>query len=89
MEKIEKIKQEALEAIEKAKASAELQQLKVSLLGKKGSIQEMMSMMKDLSAEEKPKFVVSEEVAEAATPAPPAVNENTAVEATPCLLNRM
>ena len=56
MEKIEKIKQEALEVIEKAKASAELQQLKVSLLGKKGSIQEMMSMMKDLSAEEKPKF---------------------------------
>lgn len=56
MEKIESIKKESLKAIDEVKSLVELQQLKINLLGKKGSIQALMSMMKDLSTEEKPKF---------------------------------
>ncbi|NLC97444.1 MAG: phenylalanine--tRNA ligase subunit alpha, partial [Erysipelotrichaceae bacterium] len=56
MEKIELIKKDAENAINECKSSNDLQQLKVSLLGKKGSIQGLMSLMKDLSKEEKPVF---------------------------------
>lgn len=56
MENIERMKEEAIASIEGCDTINDLQQLKVSLLGKKGSIQGLMSQMKELSNEEKPKF---------------------------------
>ena len=56
MEKIEQVKSEALFAIEKAKSLEEINQVKITYLGKKGPIQGLMKEMKHLSKEEKPKF---------------------------------
>lgn len=56
MNQLEQLKQEGLAKIQEAKDSKVLQELRVNYLGKKGPIQEVMKMMKDLSAEERPKF---------------------------------
>ena len=56
MEKIDLVKQEALNAIEACSTLEELNQVRVTYLGKKGPIQSLMSLMKGLSAEEKPAF---------------------------------
>lgn len=56
MEQVEKIKAEALQKVEEAQNLDELLQLKITYLGKKGPIQGLMSLMKTLSAEEKPAF---------------------------------
>ena len=56
MEKLEQLKEEAMQAIENAQSLSELQQQRVHYLRKKGPIQDVMKMMKDLSAEERPAF---------------------------------
>ena len=55
-DKIQQVQEEALLAIENAKTMEELRDIRIQYLGKKGSIQALMSMMKDLSKEEKPAF---------------------------------
>ncbi len=55
-EKIEQVQKEAIEAIENAQNIEELKNIRIQYLGKKGSIQALMAMMKDLSKEEKPAF---------------------------------
>ena len=49
MEQISRVKEEALAAIEKAESLKDLSQLRIAYLGKKGSIQALMSEMKNLS----------------------------------------
>ena len=56
MEKVDLVKQEALAAIEQCTTLEELNQIRVTYLGKKGPIQSLMTLMKNLSAEEKPAF---------------------------------
>ncbi len=56
MNDLNNLKQEALKAIEEVKDSKVLDELRIEYLSKKGKIQGLMSQMKDLSAEEKPKF---------------------------------
>ena len=53
-EQLEQIKSKALAALEAAKDSAELEGLRVSLLGKKGELTAVLKMMGKLSAEERP-----------------------------------
>ena len=53
-EQLEQIKAKAFEALEQAKASADLESLRVSLLGKKGELTAVLKMMGKLSAEERP-----------------------------------
>ncbi len=55
-EKILEVQTAALKAIEAAQNPEELVQVRVQYLGKKGSIQELMSYMRSLSKEEKPEF---------------------------------
>ena len=55
-EKILEVQTAALKAIEAAQNPEELVQVRVQYLGKKGSIQELMSYMRSLSKEEKPAF---------------------------------
>lgn len=55
-EKILEVQTAALKAIEAAQSPDELAQVRVQYLGKKGSIQELMSYMRSLSKEEKPAF---------------------------------
>ena len=52
---LEKLKEEVLSLIEEAD-DKKLEELRIEYLSKKGKIQELMSQMKELSAEEKPKF---------------------------------
>ena len=52
---LEKLKEEALSLIEKAD-DKKLEELRIEYLSKKGKIQELMSQMKELPVEEKPKF---------------------------------
>ena len=52
MEKVELVKQEALNAIEQCTTLEQLNQVRVTYLGKKGPIQSLMTLMKNLSAEE-------------------------------------
>ena len=54
--KVESIKKEALEKLEKVKTLKEINDLKVDYLGKKGPIQELTAHMRDLSNEEKKSF---------------------------------
>ncbi len=54
--KIQELKEKALEQLQNVQSAKELQDLKVLYLGKKGPIQELMSSMKDLSKEERPAF---------------------------------
>ncbi|MXQ73519.1 phenylalanine--tRNA ligase subunit alpha [Clostridiaceae bacterium DONG20-135] len=56
MEKLTMLREEGLAKIEACADLASLQQLRVLYLGKKGPIQEVMGMMKDLSKEERPAF---------------------------------
>ncbi|MEG0520733.1 MAG: phenylalanine--tRNA ligase subunit alpha [Erysipelotrichaceae bacterium] len=56
MDKLANIKEEGLEKIEACQDAFSLQQLRVLYLGKKGPIQEVMGMMKDLANEERPAF---------------------------------
>ncbi|MBR4444652.1 MAG: phenylalanine--tRNA ligase subunit alpha [Solobacterium sp.] len=56
MEQIREVEEKALEAVRNAEDLAALQQVRVMYLGKKGSIQGLMSMMKSLPKEEKPAF---------------------------------
>ena len=53
-EQLEQIKSRALAALEAAKESAELEELRVKLLGKKGELTAVLKMMGKLSAEERP-----------------------------------
>lgn len=55
-DQIELVQQEAVQAINSASSMDELKQLRIDYLGKKGKIQALMSLMKDLSKEEKPAF---------------------------------
>ncbi len=54
MEKVRVVKEEALQRIEDCLEMEDLQKIRVMYLGKKGPVQELMLLMKDLSAEEKP-----------------------------------
>ena len=56
MEKIDLVKQEALSAIEQCSTLEQLNQIRVNYLGKKGPIQSLMTLMKNLTPEEKPAF---------------------------------
>ncbi|MDI9518944.1 MAG: phenylalanine--tRNA ligase subunit alpha [Bacillota bacterium] len=56
MVNIEKLREEAISSIESCETISDLSKLRISLLGKKGSIQGLMVQMKNLSNEEKPKF---------------------------------
>ncbi|MDD6366196.1 MAG: phenylalanine--tRNA ligase subunit alpha [Stecheria intestinalis] len=56
MEEIQSVKEEALQKIAEAGDLDTLQQLRVSYLGKKGSVQQLMTVMKTLPREEKPAF---------------------------------
>ena len=56
MNDLSTLKQEALGAIEAVKDSKALEELRIEYLSKKGKITSLMSQMKDLSPEEKPKF---------------------------------
>ncbi|MEA4874341.1 phenylalanine--tRNA ligase subunit alpha [Anaerorhabdus sp.] len=56
MEKVQLVQQEALKQVESCTTMDELQQARITYLGKKGPVQELMMLMKDLSAEEKPTF---------------------------------
>ena len=55
-DKVMQVQEEALDAIEQATTLEQLQQVKIQYLGKKGSIQALMSEMKALPPEEKPAF---------------------------------
>ena len=55
-DKVMQVQEEALAAIEQATTLEQLQQVKIQYLGKKGSIQALMSEMKALPQEEKPAF---------------------------------
>lgn len=56
IENINKIKELALNEIEKAKDSKILEEIKIKFLGKKGEITSLMKLLSSLSQEEKPKF---------------------------------
>ncbi len=56
MSKLDEVKETGLKQIAEAADSKTLQELRVSYLGKKGPIQEVMKMMKDLPKEERPAF---------------------------------
>ena len=56
MNDLTSLKQEALAAINEVKDSKVLEELRIEYLSKKGKIQGLMSQMKYLSPEEKPKF---------------------------------
>ena len=56
MEEIQSVKEEALQKIAEAGDLDTLQQLRVSYLGKKVSVQQLMAVMKTLPREEKPAF---------------------------------
>lgn len=53
-EQLEKLKQEALAALENAQTPAELEELRIRLLGKKGELTAILKQMGSLSAEERP-----------------------------------
>jgi len=56
LEKLEQLKQEAKERISLVKSVHDLNEAKSKYLGKKGSFQDIMKMMKDLTPEERPAF---------------------------------
>lgn len=77
MEKLTSIKEEGLTRIEACEDLAQLQQLRVLYLGKKGPIQEVMKSMKDLPKEERPAF--GQQVNEVKTLFANAIEERRAV----------
>ena len=56
MEKLQNLKNEAVQAIKSCETLAELQEKRVLYLGKKGPIQDVMKTMKDLPKEDRPAF---------------------------------
>ncbi len=56
MEKVQQVKNEGLTAIEACESLEQLNQVRIDYLSKKGHVQGLMSLMKDLSKEEKPAF---------------------------------
>ena len=56
MEKLQNLKNEAIQAIESCETLAQLQEKRVLYLGKKGPIQDVMKTMKDLPKEDRPAF---------------------------------
>ena len=56
MKNLSDIKETAIQAIRDCKNNADLNQLRVLYLGKKGEIQEVMKAMKDMSKEDRPAF---------------------------------
>ncbi|MBP3891798.1 MAG: phenylalanine--tRNA ligase subunit alpha [Solobacterium sp.] len=56
MDKIQQVQEEALQAINGASNLQDLEQLRITYLGKKGSVQALMQEMKSLPKEEKPAF---------------------------------
>ena len=55
-DRIEEVRNQALQAVASAENLDQLNQIRVQYLGKKGLIQDMMKAMKDLPKEEKPAF---------------------------------
>lgn len=55
-EKVEQIKSEALESISKAETLKEINEIKVTYLGKKGPVSELTTHLKELDNEEKKEF---------------------------------
>ena len=55
LEKLVKIRQEAMEQILSASSADSLNDLRVRYLGKKGLLTEVLKGMKDVSAEERPR----------------------------------
>ncbi|RRC92125.1 phenylalanine--tRNA ligase subunit alpha [Erysipelotrichaceae bacterium OH741_COT-311] len=56
MEKIQQLKQQAIDFIESAKQVEEVNQIRIEYLGKKGHVANLMNLMKELPNEEKPKL---------------------------------
>ena len=56
LERLEQLKKEAQERIKLVKSVHDLNEAKAKYLGKKGSFQDIMKMMKDLTPEERPAF---------------------------------
>ena len=56
MKQIDELRQEAIEKISNVDNLSELNELRVSFLGKKGPVQGLMKLMKNLPKEEKPEF---------------------------------
>lgn len=56
MDEMQKLQQTALEEISQAATTADLNDLRVRYLGKKGSVQALMKNMKSLPAAEKPAY---------------------------------
>ena len=56
MEDISKLQEQALKAIEEANDVKTLEDLRIEYLSKKGKVQSLMTLMRDLSPEEKPSF---------------------------------
>ena len=54
-EKLQKIREEAIEKIQNSENLEKLNEIKVSILGKKGALTEVLKGMKDVAAEERPK----------------------------------
>ena len=77
MEKLTMLREEGLAKIEACADLASLQQLRVLYLGKKGPIQEVMGMMKELSKEERPAF--GQQVNEIKSLLSKAINDRRAV----------
>ena len=55
-EQLEKIREEALKALEDIKTANDINNIRVSYLGKKGKITGLLKSMKDISPEERPAF---------------------------------
>lgn len=55
-EKLEEIRRRTLENIARAKNLEELNEVRLTVLGKRGELKELMKGMRELSAEERPKF---------------------------------
>ena len=54
-EQLEKIKEEALRQIESSEALEKLNDIRVSYLGKKGELTNLLKSMKDVAPEDRPK----------------------------------
>ncbi len=54
-EELEKIRQQAKESLEAAKSAADINDIKVNLLGKKGQLTSILKGMKDVAPEDRPK----------------------------------
>ena len=55
-EKLQQIKEDALKQIQESEGLTKLNDVRVSVLGKKGELTQLMKSMKNLSAEERPAF---------------------------------